>query len=265
VIRLARTARFAALILLLTVTSARAQGPAQPAAIDQLAESFLDQLQAALVRRDRPAVAAMVRYPITAFVHGVRVPIGDPEALIKLYESIFTSELVDAITVTGVPRAGQPPPVHSLTHASDGISIAAGLVSAQQVQRGFKIVRITVPPPSPARATPVVREPTRVVFRGRSTTRFSGLLMRHNEVQSYLVDARKGQQLQVGIDGFRGREITLRVVDGKSGSPVASRTREGARTWTGTVPADGEYRIDIVRTAPDGGAGLLYALAVTLR
>jgi hypothetical protein len=254
-----------AIALASAVAPGQAQGPAQPPAIDKLAESFLDQLQAALARRDRPAVAAMVQYPITAFVNGVRVPIGDPDALIKLYDAIFTSDLVDAIAATRVPRAGRPAPVHVLTQSSDGISIAAGLVSAQQAEKGFKIVRITVPPPSPARPTPVLREPTRVVFRGRTTAKFSGLLTRPNEVQSYLVDARRGQQLQVGIDGFRGREIVLRVLDGKSGAAVASRTREGARTWTGTVPADGQYRIDVVRTAPDGGPELLYALAVTLR
>ena len=41
--------------------------------------------------------------------------------------------------------------------------------------------------------------------------------------------------------------------------------REGARVWTGRIPATGDYLIEVVRTAPPGEAVLTYWLTISVR
>src|SRR5438093_11671458 len=52
----------------------------QPAVDDRAAQSFLHDLQQKIARDDRQAVAAMVRYPLTVFAGGVRIPIAGAAA-----------------------------------------------------------------------------------------------------------------------------------------------------------------------------------------
>jgi hypothetical protein len=144
----------------------------------------------------------------------------------------------------------------------DGVTIGGGVIWAARNQMGFKIARIIVP--APAAASRPKTEPIRVVFASRQyAAQYSGVLTRRDEAQSYLVRARVNQTLEATIDRFRGRDARLRVLDEKTGLPVAGR--EGPRLWVGRVTATGDYRIDVVRAAPDGEPPLIYVLAVTLR
>ena len=70
--------------------------------------------------------------------------------------------------------------------------------------------------------------------------------------------------LEIRIDGSAGRAIVAHVRDA-GGSALDARARDGTRVWAGPVPAEGDYRIDVVRTTRDGDSALVYRLTVTLR
>jgi hypothetical protein len=236
---------------------------AQASVRDAAAETFVANLKRAVDTRNRDAVSAMFDYPAVVFVNSLRVPIDSPATLLKLYDTIFTPEIEAAIAGTGFAQPGRPAPPYPVAAMPDGMSIAKGLLWIARGERGYRIARVNVPPASPVRATP--REPTRIAFSSGATAKFSGLLRRQNERLSYLLKGRKGQVLHAGIDGFRGRDAVLHIFDQRSGNPVDARARTGGRAWTGPLPADADYRIDVVRLAATGGAELLYVLTVTLR
>ena len=236
-------------------------GRPAPAPAGARVELFLAGLQHAIEGHDRRAVAAMVQYPITVLVGGFQVPILDPATMLKTYDAVFTPDLENLIAQSGVPHAGRPAPAYPVKPVPDGMTLG-GFLWIQRVGSGFKIARITVPPASSVRA--LRHQPARVSFPNGATAQLSGLLARRDEVQSYLVRAEKGQSLRVSITGFRGQDAVLRVMDERS-RPVDGPARAGDRMWVGQVPGAGDYRIDVVRTAPDAAPELLYVLSVTLR
>jgi len=126
----------------------------------------------------------------------------------------------------------------------------------------YKINRIVVPPAGSVPRPPVPA--TRVTFPTGSTSRLSGTLSRRNEVDSYLVKAAKGQSLRVAITGFRGSDAVLKVFDAAN-RQLSTPGPGGPRVWSGTVPATGDYRIDVVRSAPDTDPALLFVMTVTVR
>jgi hypothetical protein len=97
-----------------------------------------------------------------------------------------------------------------------------------------------------------------------TTTQLSGMLARRNETQAYVVHAARGQSLRVTITGFRGTDVALHVLDAQ-GRVLPSTGAGGPRVWAGTVPASGDYRIDLVRAAPDTDPALLVVVSVTVR
>ena len=134
---------------------------------------------------------------------------------------------------------------------------------ARRAGDSYKITRILVPSSSANRG--LQHPPIRVVFyQGHPAAQFSGVLMQRDEVQPYVVRAAKGRVLEATIDKFRGRDVSVRVVDAM-GKPVAARSREGARTWSGVVPEDGEYRVEIIRDALSETPALSYTLAIKVR
>ena len=70
------------------------------------------------------------------------------------------------------------------------------------------------------------------------------------ETRSYVVWGGQGQLLDVRVDGVRGREILLRVVNARTGAPVDARAGEGVRRWSGRLPAGADYRVDLKRGEP---------------
>jgi hypothetical protein len=70
--------------------------------------------------------------------------------------------------------------------------------------------------------------------------------------------------LEVRVDGFAGRAVVAHVLD-PAGAALGARARDGTRVWAGRVPAEGDYRIDVIRTTRDGDPALVYRLTVTLR
>jgi len=215
------------------------------------ADVFVGELRRAVARRDRTAVAAMAQYPMRVLAGGLPIPVSDRAALAKMYDLFFPPEMRCAIERGAV------------TESSEGLSIGGGTVWAQRTGAGIKITRMTVRGSSsggPAKPRPTER----VMFRaGQPATRLSGTLVR-DDVQSYVVWAKKGQRLQAEITGFRGRDAIVRVLD-QRGAPLDAKAQDEARTWARPIPVSADHRIDIVRRAPYCDPALTYDLIVTLR
>lgn len=58
---------------------------------------FFDQLKQAVARGDKPAVAGMVKYPITVALHGKKVTLRTKRDFVAHYDAIFTPKLVDLV------------------------------------------------------------------------------------------------------------------------------------------------------------------------
>lgn len=58
---------------------------------------FFDQLKQAVARADKPAVAGMVKYPITVALHGKKVTLRTKRDFVAHYDAIFTPKLVDLV------------------------------------------------------------------------------------------------------------------------------------------------------------------------
>jgi hypothetical protein len=260
---LARTiATVAALALVVQFGgNARTQGTVSPR--DRTITTFLNELRRAVDQRDRRAVAELFQYPVTVLASGLRIPVPDSGSLIRMYDLFFTPEMRCVIDQSGFPQTGPAPPKYPIQASTDGLSLGGGAVWAERNGTGFKITRMMVPASSPIRSARHAQR--RVVFSSaRYPAQFSGTLIR-NEEESYLVSARRGQILEARIEGFARRDAVIHVVDRKTGAFVDSRSRDGARTWTGMLPQTAEYRIDVVRLAPYCDPPLTYVLAVTLR
>ena len=247
-----------AVALLLAIAATAPQASAVAGRVD----SFLIDFQDAVGRRDKKAVAAMVDYPAAVVVTGMEVPVQGAAAFIKLYDAVFTPELEEILALSAVPTRGKPRPKYPITVTPDGFSMGNGAIRARRSGSSYRITRILVPRSSSNRG--LQHPPIRVVFyQGHPAAQFSGLLMQRDEVQPYVVRTAKGRVLEATIDRFRGHDVSVRVVD-SLGAPLVARSREGARTWVGVVPEDGEYRVEVMRAAPTGST-LSYTLAIKLR
>src|SRR5207247_2239204 len=173
---------------------------------------------------------------------GLAIPRPDAVAFIKMYDLFFVPELRCAITQSG--GNGRSPGATAPQIIGEGISIG-GLVWAQRVNSRFNITRLTVPPSSePARRAP--RTPQRIGFTSRQPVlQFSGRLAR-DDVDAYVLWARKDQVLQATIQGFSGHDAEVEVVAATTGAPIERLSRAGARTWSGRVPDTGDYRINVL-------------------
>ena len=245
-------------IALLGAGQATSPAPAKP----DRRHAFLSELQRAVSADDRRTVASLVHYPLTVLVGGFQVPLADATALLKSYDAVFTPDLQAVVAESGLARQGAPPPKYPARIVEDGMTIGAGYLWIQQFGNSYRIARVIVPTAGTIR--PARRAATRVSFPNGLTSQLSGMLERRDETQTYLVKAQQGQSLRVSITGFRGTDATLKVSDAK-GAPLPGVTAPAARIWTGTVSENGDYRIEVVRSAPDTEPALLFVISVTLR
>lgn len=87
-----------------------------------------------------------------------------------------------------------------------------------------------------------------------------------DDVDSYVVAAKKGQVVRARIDGFRAREAMLRggiPTDPQSARADAANDR-ATRAWTARAGEPAEFRVDVVRLAPSCDPAVTYALTITL-
>jgi hypothetical protein len=214
------------------------------------ADALLTELQRAIARDDRQAVAALIQYPITITTAGVRVLIRDTASLLESYDALFTPELKAAI--------------------GDRSAIRDGLIQVTTVEGVARITKIAAPSGSrPAEGAaiaprPAPRGPRRVTFATVEVAQLSGTLA-PGRSDAFVVAVEKGGLLEARIDGVRGRDVVLKILDAKTGKPLDAKAAAGARTWIGRVPESADYRIDVTRLAQQGGQWLPYVLVVRRR
>ena len=240
------------IVVVIEAASALVFAPQAPAE----AAAFVSRLAQAMSRRDRAAVADMVRYPLSASVSGVGVPIANRGQLINLYDGLFTAELRCLVEETAAKGTG------ALRIGGGGISFAGGNIRADQVDGGLKITRLSVPAATGVSA-PAQPPPRRVTMR-RGDVQYAGRLY-GDGVDSYIVAARRGDVLQARIEQFAGRNAFVRVVEGKSGKPMDRAGSNAPRFTTVTIQEPGEYRVEVVRLAPYCLPSFTYLLTVTLK
>jgi hypothetical protein len=238
----------AALALGLTLAGA----PADERSIDR----FLAELSTACDRNDRAAIAAMVHYPLKVLASGWIIPVDDRAGFVRLFDAFLTDEIRDVIAEAAARR--QP------ARLPDVVSLGKGSIRLMRFEGRFKIIGITVPPPA-GKVRAARRGTTTVSFRtGESTAAYTGSLAA-GEHERYIVKASRNELLEVRVDRVRGREILAHVFEAATHAPVDARGEQGTRVWTGRIPANGDYLIDVARAVPAGDRVLTYWLTVSLR
>jgi hypothetical protein len=217
-------------------------------------DAFLASVQQACASNNRGALAALVQYPLTVFAGGWNIPVKDRATFLKSYDAFFTDDVKEAIAAASTGLRFDP---------NAAFVPFGNVLRIKPVGGSFRIVAIVMPPPG-QRVRAARRETVRVSFPARQDwTAYAGSLAA-GEHESYIVRAKRNEFLEVRIDGFAGRAIVAHVLDA-AGSALDARAREGTRVWAGRVPAEGDYRIDVVRTTRGGDPALVYRLTVTVR
>lgn len=262
--------------------------PLAVAAQDERAsvEAFVAEFQRACARDDREAIAAMIRYPITVRVGGMRVPVTDAATFVSSYNLIVTPEMRAKLACLQGGARGRAPALPRVDVEGGLASVAEHTLRLERTPAGWQIVAMNVPAPDApadgaAQTAPSQGPATRAqrggitaapgagarrivlrVYGGRRQTRLSGALD-VGASDAYLLRAAQGELIEVAIEGVKGREVVAHV-RGPDGAPVDARAGEGVRTWRGRAPAAGDYRIEIARTTREGPVAA-YIAVVSLR
>jgi hypothetical protein len=239
----------AAVIEVGSVVLVARQAPADAAA-------FVKRLAQAMSRRDRPAVADMVRYPFAATVGGIGVSVANRDQMITLYEGLFTAELRCLVEESAARGAS------AIRTGGGGITFAGGNLRADQIDGRLKITRLSVPAAKGIAAAPQP-PPQRVAMR-RGDAQYSGRLY-GDGVDVYVVSARRGDVLQARIEQFAGRNAMVRVVEHTTGKSLDKPGAAAPRFTTVAVQAPGEYRVEVVRLAPYCLPSFTYLLTITIK
>jgi hypothetical protein len=255
---------FGAVFLVTSLAAAQAPSPA--------AAAFLMQIQQVLRANDRQAMAALIHYPVTATISGVRVLIGDPAAMVDRYDSVFTVTMRETIAMASVPE----PDVRNTTAGLPGRwVIGADAVQFGPVNGQFRMTAFVVPAartvtdavvPSHQQTAgfPGRSEPRRLGVRaGPGPTRVAGSLYA-DSTDTYVIHVPKGQLLSVRLERVRAGEAVLRVVHVGSGEPLNPSAADEGRFVAGRALDSADYRIDVRRNGGDA-APLPYMLAIGLR
>ena len=123
---------------LLSSVSVGSTAPQSESAVaeQRRADVFRRSLVQAMARRDRVAIAGMIRYPATVLAGGLNIPLSDRTTTLNLYDLVFTPELRCLLDESG----------GSVRVDGTGATLADGRVRAEDVGGVLKISRITVPP-----------------------------------------------------------------------------------------------------------------------
>jgi hypothetical protein len=243
-------------------------GVQQPGVDERSAAMFVRELQRAVARDDRPAVAALIRYPLTVQAGGLRIPMADAATLVQSYDLVFSPALKEMIAQAAIPAGGRSAPRIPVVITTNMITIGLDVVRIEPVDGRLRITRIAMPvaAPSPENGVGVgrpARAPERLLLDVGQVRRAGALSSGERDV--YLLPAKKNRLLEVRITGVNGRDIVARIVRVAGAAPVDQRARDGVRTWIGRLPDDGDYRIEVVRLAPGGASRLPYVITVSMR
>ncbi len=255
-------------VVVATFTMLTTSAAAAPPIDEHLVVQMLGELRSAIGRDDRATVAAMIEYPINVLAGGMRIPMPNAGELIRNYDVVFSPSLKAVIAQAAVPVAGRPSPVYRISISDTVATIAGDLLWLQPSNGSLKITRITEPLTPPASTIAEThmkpeRLPRRVAL-AVGQTQLSGTLPPGGR-DSYIISAVENQLIDVRINRVNARDIVAHIVDLKTQAPVDAKARDGVRVWTGRVPDQADYRIDVVRLAPAGEPQLPYVLIISLR
>ena len=148
----------AALLLSLSLL-ATSQGSSSGSLQGPSLEQFVAALQQAVAKNDRPAVAAMMRYPLTVSAAGLQIPVSDAKTFVSLYDTVMSPAVRQVIARARVPAEGKPA-AGAVRTAGGGISFE-GAVTITPAGNGFRVTGLALPtapqstsPGEPDRATP---------------------------------------------------------------------------------------------------------------
>jgi hypothetical protein len=227
------------------------------------AQAFRQQLLDALARGDRRSVAGMVRYRLVVDAGGLMIPIADRATLIRLWDVVFPPEVRCLIEESGVPRVGQPAPKYAIRVDAGGVSWGDGRIRIDRGADGLKIARMALPP---GYGSGLAGKPRQVIFKwGTGRVTYTGRLSADN-VDVYLVNARKGELLNAQLERARVEDASVRVVQqlGNRVLPAPGSTAREGRLWAGPVPETGEYRVEVLRRGAYCDPPVKYQLKVSL-
>lgn len=249
------------MVPLILIVALAAPAEAEPAQRLEALRRFVADLRTASAQDNRPAVAAMMQYPLEVMAGGLKIPVNDAAAFVGLYQTIMTPAMKAVIARARVPAAGQTFP--GVRTGEGGMVSFEDAVVVVPAGGGFKVTRLSVP--LGARSTPP-GAPTarRLTFRVGRPTQVSGSLDPGGR-DEYLFHAVQGAFVDARLSGVPGRSVLLRLVDARTGAAVDARADAGTRVWTGRVRAASDYRLEVVRQPGSGRETLIYTLAVELK
>ena len=236
---------------------------ARQTAPERDAEAFRQRLLDALARGDRGAVAGMIQYRLIVEA-GYLIPVGDRAELFRLWGIVFSPATRCLIEESGFPRAGAPPPKYAMGIDATGVTLGDGRIRAVRGAGGLRITHITLPS---GWGDGVGGRPRAVRFRwGKGRVTYAGRLTANN-VDVYVVQARKGDLLNAQLQRVRTDRASVRVVQQAGNRVIPSKgpaTADTRRLWAGPVPETGEYRIEVARQAAFCDPPVSYQLTVSL-
>jgi hypothetical protein len=223
-------------------------------------EAFLVQLQRAVAADDRNAVTAMMRYPITISIGGLRVPFADPTGVLDRYDDIFNPPLREAIA-----RAS----VESYRATGIAIELTGGRARMTSIVVPDYTSRVDASGAAPDDASRSAgarqQEPRRIAIRvGPRPTQISGTLV-PDSTDTFIVHLPKGTLASVRLERVPVGAAVIRVVHARTGAPLSARAAADARFVSGRPSEDGDYRVEVRRIASTDEEHLPYVLSLSLR
>jgi hypothetical protein len=221
------------------------------------ADSFRAKFLAALADHRRHDVAAMFTYPARVIVSGFPIPVQDEAALIRMYDLFFTREM--RCLLERGPNRDVGSTANPDATAAAVLVLADGHIIAERTPAGYKVTRMTVigQPGATAKEKDAVRADMRLGGQWQRAGRLEG-----DDLDTYRVSLTTGTQVRLVLQGFRGLDAALRVTDAANHPLTGADAR---RAWNGTVPASGDYRVEVFRRAAYCGAPINYVLTIAVR
>lgn len=178
-------------------------------------------------------------------------------------------------TTVTVPRIGSvgkiygPPCVgtHTVQTGDTWSSIAqrynADILALQAVNHGVmsvgSVIKVPLNSSGGVISSPASTEPTRINFaQGATSTTLNGTLDSLGTVR-YAVNANQGQVMSVTLTSTPASEVAMSIY---SPSGAILKALDANLTWSGTLPANGDYRIEIINIL--GSLNKSYTLVVSI-
>jgi LysM repeat protein len=150
-----------------------------------------------------------------------------------------------------------------LQAANPGASLSAGSVLKIPLNSAGAFISTpapTVAPTATPTSTPNPTDPTRISFaEGTTSSTINGTIAAQGASVRYVVAGNQGQLMNVTLTPTPANEVAWAVYDP---SGVVIRPLDANTAWSGTLPATGDYRIEIISIL--GTSSKTYSLVVSI-